>query len=154
MLRDPMHPPILLPSDANMLVELGDPDTKFEDQLSFLHIEKRDVEVLPFRDWFLSVPHVIYVATDPMFGPIIVSLQRQKKDKATGVVAENSRVLVRHKGVRDVDLFSIVLMCLMYFTTFSDGRSSVCPKSDKILRAVGCFQKGDACLCWRKVFQG
>lgn len=96
-MRDPLHPPILLPTDPNMLIELGDPDTKFEDQLKFLHIEKRDVEVLPFRDWFLNGEHTNYVASDPIFGPVVLSLERQKKDKSTGAIAANCRVLVRSK---------------------------------------------------------
>eukprot|EP01122_Echinamoeba_exundans_P012820 TRINITY_DN5475_c0_g1_i1.p1 TRINITY_DN5475_c0_g1~~TRINITY_DN5475_c0_g1_i1.p1 ORF type:complete len:546 (-),score=122.39 TRINITY_DN5475_c0_g1_i1:265-1902(-) len=99
LLKDPMHPPLVLPSDQNMLVELGDPETRFDDQLSFLHIEKRDVEVLPFRDWFLNQPHVLYVATDSVAGPVVLAIQRQKKDKVTGAIAENCRVLVRSKDV-------------------------------------------------------
>lgn len=62
-----------------------------------LHIEHKKLEVNYYTDIFANDEHCNFVALDKDLGPIVVSIQKQRKDK-NGDVNANSRVLVRTKN--------------------------------------------------------
>lgn len=66
--------------------------------------------VIPYKRHFISlflqqlmrviVDHVNFVANDKQLGPIVVSIERPKKEENKSVSRVNARVLVRSRDVR------------------------------------------------------
>lgn len=61
-----------------------------------LHVEQKNIEVNYYTDWFSHDAHRNYVALDKEYGPVVISIQVQRKDKS-GIVNANSRILIRTK---------------------------------------------------------
>lgn len=94
--------PLIKTDDKDVLIELGDPDTTYERQLEMLHVEQKNIEVNYYTEWFAGDPyHRNFVAMDKEMGPVIISIQTQRKDKL-GIVNANSRILIRTKDSDEI----------------------------------------------------
>lgn len=62
-----------------------------------LHVEDKKIEVNYYTDWFSNDEHRNYISLDKELGPIVISIQKQRKDKH-GRINANSRILIRTKN--------------------------------------------------------
>lgn len=62
-----------------------------------LHVENKNLEVNYYTELLADDDHRNFVALDKEIGPIVISIQRQRKDK-NGRVNANSRILIRTKN--------------------------------------------------------
>jgi len=83
---DPNNMPLICPKDEAMLIELGDETTTFVAQLENLNTEDQEKDLLYYKDYFYQKEHINLLGKDPVIGPIIVSIEKEKKRKgqATG----------------------------------------------------------------------
>jgi len=78
---DPNNMPLICPKDEAMLIELGDETTTFVAQLENLNTEDQEKDLLYYKDYFYQKEHINLLGKDPVIGPIIVSIEKEKKKR-------------------------------------------------------------------------